>query len=121
MASIEAVHRRRQSRAAQSEIDRRRREEREKRQAKVAQKMVTRFYGSMPPHLMMLGYMYWQARRCGWDALHPQWARDADGQPCDPAEGVAWQFWKALHYRQREHLVILSGLKYRLFSTKRRR
>lgn len=108
MASVEAVARRRHARAARSEQERTRREERERHQAKVAQKMVTRFYGSMPPHLMQLGYMYWQARRCGWDAISPTWAKDENGRKCDPTEGVAWNYWKSLHYRQREELVRLS-------------
>jgi hypothetical protein len=110
MASVEAVARRRANRRARKE-QRERRREREVHQAGVAKRMVVRFFGTMPPHLMVLGYMYWQARRCGWDALSPYISVDAKGRRCDPTDGVAWRFWTALHYKTREELVRLSSFR----------
>lgn len=109
MASLEAVQRRRDARKARTQNRHARRQEREKHQSAVAKRMVVRFFGTMPPHpTMTLSYVYWQARRCGWDALHRVWARRIDGQPCEPEDGVAWLFWKTLHYRTRDELVRLS-------------
>ena len=112
MASIEAVQRRRDNRKSKGEARRRRQEERERHQAAVASRMVVRFFGAMPPHpTLTLSYTYWQARRCGWDALSRVWSRDLWGRPCEPEDGVVWRFWRSLHHNTRADLVRLSNFR----------
>jgi len=108
MATIAATENRRANRQARRQIEDRRREQREQRERLVAVRMRTRFYKGHPVGLLAMDYRYWQLRRCGWDLLSADYARNARGEPCDPQDSHLWWFWTRLHYRDREKLVLLS-------------
>ncbi len=58
--------------------------------------------------LIFLDYRYWQARRCGWNALDPTISRDPLLRPCEAMRSVTWHWWTHLHYKQRGMLARLS-------------
>ncbi len=103
-----AVANRRACRAARQVSEHERRLRRDERDRDVADRMTRRFYRGQMPALICFDYRYWQARRCGWDALSEDFARDPIGRPCDPHNSVMWHFWTSLHYKTRSHLVTLS-------------
>jgi hypothetical protein len=113
MASSAAVENRRLNRKA-DRLSRREKElKRIEHERAVALRMTVRFFpGVNHPPLMLLSYRYWQARRCGWDAMSKQHAVDAQKRPVDPAEGQMWLWWCQMHWRERAHIVSLS--KFRL-------
>lgn len=68
-------------------------------------RLVARWFGRSPVELplLVMDARYWDALRCGWDAL----GRDADGRPSgEPAPW--WGWWCRLHHTQRRQLVELS-------------
>lgn len=105
-ASAEAVERRRMNRRARREAKHRKREDRMVKERVVAERMFRRFYHDrQPPHMIVLDYRYWQARRCGWDALSDELSIDRKGHPVDPHDGATWVWWTLLHWQQREWLA----------------
>ncbi len=83
------------------------RQERNRQEREIARRMVKRFHplmrdgsGGAPDPIVLL-YAYWQARRCGWDALSATMRRNANGEPCAPGDSLTWRWWTGLHYTQR--------------------
>lgn len=75
------------------------------RELRRRERLVARWFGRAPSELplLVMDARYWDALRCGWDAL----GRDADGRPGgEPAPW--WDWWCGLHHTQRRQLVELS-------------
>lgn len=114
MASAEAVERRRANRASQTASRLRREKDREQREREVAVRVARRFWGEGPVYVIVLKYHYWQARRCGWDALSAEVrGRGLDGKLREPSESPFWDWWIHLHPAQRNHMVKISGVRVR--------
>ena len=110
MATQEAVQRRRDNRAATTAFRERQQREREQREREIAVRVSRRFWGDGPVYAVVLNYTYWQARRCGWDALSREIrGRDAQGQVYPPSESPFWRWWSAMHPKVRNQLVKMSG------------
>ena len=119
MATMEAVQRRRDNRAA---------DKRAKEARKLARQGVTtrwserrEFYrlqvGSFiqlyfpdgAPHPIVFNPMYWICRRCGWDALDDLYCRDRSRNPItSPGDSETWEWWTALHFKQWNQLLDLA-------------
>lgn len=64
------------------------------------------------PPMTALDYRYWQARRCGWDAMSAEMRRNARGEPCHPKDSLFWHWWAiVLHWKQRSSMVGMSSIR----------
>lgn len=90
------------------------RQERNRQEREIALRMVRRFFPVLrdgtggPPDPIAMLYAYWQARRCGWDALQPTMMRDRNGAATAPPESWVWRWWMGLHCRQRRMMARIS-------------
>jgi hypothetical protein len=98
--------------SAQSKASRR---DQHQHDREVAVRMTRRFFPSdrFPggPPLLTIDYRYWQARRCGWDALADKPRVSAKGLETQPMSDAEWRWWTRLHYETRGYLVRLSAFK----------
>lgn len=116
MATVEAVLRRRANRKARQDSRTEKTRQREQREREIAVRVARRFWGDGPVYVIVLSYAYWQARRCGWDALSAEVRGkylDADGKTSHlfhPSESPFWLWWSNLHPGQRGKMVKASQL-----------
>lgn len=108
---------RRLNRAAASAAARAKAQRRDQHQrdSEVAVRMTRRFFPPVlypeGPPLLTIDYRYWQARRCGWDALADKPRVSAKGIETQPMSDEEWHWWTRLHYETRGYLVRLSAFK----------
>ena len=114
MASVEAVLRRRLNRKARHASREEKARQRAEKEREIAVRLKRRFFGEDEViYACVLDWRYWQARRCGWDALAAEVRGKylgADGK-CHlyhPSESPFWYWWTRLHHENRNRLVCLS-------------
>lgn len=104
-----AIHRR-ACRAAKREWHRHRNEQRCAREKEIAVRMTRRWYPEGTPPLIALDYRYWQAMRCGWNAMSPEFRR-VNGKLADPYSSTFWHWWAGLHFKTRNQVVEISRVR----------